>query len=143
MRAPSLLLLFLTIVGCFRSHEVGPRDAAVDAPTVRIDASPDVGAEDAAICELSTVRCAALPGCLGASPPETLHCDEVRICVESDVAVEAIRAVTSRIRCLRAESCDYLCAVAVGSFDDDVVEEICAITSVAPAVEIECSVFGP
>lgn len=131
----------MLVVGCYQSHRL---PSTVDAgPTPR----PDLGLRvDAGTCNLSGVTCSVLPGCLGARPAETIQCDEVRVCLASDpgdVMATAIAAVAHRIRCTRADSCDFLCFIADGSFDDEVRSELCAITRVAPAARIDCALSGP
>jgi hypothetical protein len=74
-----------------------------------------------------------------------LYCDDVRVCLfsaTSDAMAAAIAAVAERIQCRRADSCDYLCFVTDGSFDDEVRRELCAITRVAPDAIIDCAIFG-
>ncbi|HJK90329.1 MAG TPA: hypothetical protein RMH85_08525 [Polyangiaceae bacterium LLY-WYZ-15_(1-7)] len=147
------LIGFVAIVaaGCFEHHVVltaAPRDA--DAGVERdagVGVERDAGsAVDAGACDLSAVECTALPGCLGENPPETMYCDDVRICLASDPGGEvaaAIEAVAERVRCDRADSCDFLCGVVDGGFDDEVRAELCAIARVAPAATIECAIYGP
>ena len=97
-------------------------------------------------CDLSRVECTALPGCLGESPPETMYCDDLRICLNgatSEREAEAIAEVATRIECFRADSCDFLCMDGPGFFDDEVRAELCAVTRVAPSAEIGCAIFGP
>ncbi len=101
---------------------------------------------EAAACDLSRVVCTGLPGCLGESPPETMYCDDVRICLQgagSDRDAAAIASFARRIECRRADSCDYLCGVTDGDFDDEVRAELCAIAAAAPDAQIECAIFGP
>ena len=140
------LLSAPVLLGCFEHHEVsrpfpsdsGGRDTGVDTG---FDAGFDAGE-----CDLSGVVCTALPGCLGPSPPETMYCDDVRICLFSDPGDEmamAINAVAERIRCNRADSCDFLCGIVDGRFDDEVRAELCEITRIAPAAQIECAIYGP
>lgn len=142
--------LSLLAAGCYSHHErerAPARDAGSDAGAA--DAL-EAGAADAGVepaeCDLTDVECTALPGCHGASPPETLYCDDVRICILSDpgdTIAMAIAAVAERIRCRRADSCDFLCAVEDGGFDDEVVAELCEIARVAPDAPIECAIHGP
>lgn len=129
------------LLGCYAHHEV-PRTTEDAGPAdARTDTRPEVG-----VCDLSAVECTALPGCVGASPPETLYCDDVRICLFSDPGDEmatAIAAVADRIRCDRADSCDFLCSLEVGPFDDEVRRELCDIARVAPEASIGCAIYGP
>lgn len=101
---------------------------------------------DAGSCDLSRVSCSLLPSCLGDRPPETIYCDDVRICLTSDpggVMASAIASVADRIQCMPADSCDFLCFLTDGGFDDEVRSELCAITRVAPSANIECAIYGP
>ncbi len=134
--------------GCYQSHGLPPRDGGARDARADVALPPrDVGApRDAGACDLSRVTCSALPGCLGTRPPDTIFCDDVRICLASDpgdAMAMAIAAVADRIECRRADSCDYLCSVTDGGFDDEVRSELCAITRVAPVATIECAIFGP
>lgn len=145
------IALGLLLAGCYQSHGLPSLDAApsaVDAgpPSRRDAALPDAAPpRDAGTCDLSRFTCTGLP-CLGDRPPETIYCDDVRICLLSDpgaAMANAIASVAVRIRCMPADSCDFLCFVADGGFDDEVRSELCAITRVAPAVTIECAIWGP
>jgi hypothetical protein len=145
------LALFALVLGCYQSHGLPSTDAGSSAR----DAGPrDTGPRDTGLrdtgprdtCDLSAVTCTALPDCLGEEPAETIYCDDVRICLASDpgdAMATAIAAVADRIRCMRADSCDFLCFVTDGGFDDEVRRELCAITRVAPRASIECATFGP
>jgi hypothetical protein len=146
------LALFALVLGCYQSHGLPSTDGgplATDAGPSRRDAGRDTGPRDTGpreTCDLSAVTCTALPDCLGDDPAETIYCDDVRICLASDpgdAMATAIAAVADRIRCMRADSCDFLCFVTDGGFDDEVRSELCAITRVAPRARIECATFGP
>ena len=136
-----LVVSALACVGCYEHHSVGARlDSDVRDSRER---EPDSGVAE---CDLSGIECIALPGCLGPSPPETTYCDAVRICLFSDpgdAMAMAIDAVADRIECHRADSCDFLCNLTVGPFDDEVRSELCAVVEVAPEAQIECAIFGP
>jgi len=137
----ALFALLFSLGGCYQSHGL---PSAADAGR-----TTDAGARDttdAGACDLSRVTCSALPECVGDDPPETLYCDDVRICLRSDpgdAMARAIALVADRIVCTRADSCDFLCAIADGGFDDEVRSELCEITRVAPAAMIECAIYGP
>jgi hypothetical protein len=152
-----MALVLGTIAGCYSSHlpaDEGRSDAAVDVPIaadVPIITPFDAGSRlDTGnverMCDLSRIECDALPFCLGDDPANTLFCDDIRICLLSDPGDEmaaAIAEVSTRIVCSRADSCDFLCAVQDGGFDDEVRSELCEITRVAPAAQIQCSIYGP
>ena len=131
-----LAVTLIVVLGCYEHHEVvsfEPIDASIDR-AVPVE------------CDLSAVECTALPDCVGPSPPETTFCDDVRICLFSDpgdAMAMAIAEVAERIQCTRADSCDFLCGIVDGRFDDEVRRELCDIARVAPDARIECAIFGP
>ena len=136
-----LVVSALACIGCYEHHSVGARldSGATDSR----EREPDSGVLE---CDLSGVECTALPGCVGPNPPESTYCDDVRICLFSDpgdAMAIAIDAVADRIECHRADSCDFLCAIAEGRFDDEVRSELCAIAAVAPEAQIGCAISGP
>ena len=132
-------LVLVLLLACAEHHVVERTfDAAVVDASSRDTGSP-------AACDLSRATCTGLPGCLGESPPETMYCDDVRICLlgpSSDRDAATIASFAGRIGCDRADSCDYLCRVTDGGFDDEVRAELCMIAAASDA-QIECALFGP
>jgi len=140
IRRASLPIVLTLVAGCYSSHTVGVSDAGPTADVAVVDAG------DVPECDLRAIECTALPGCHGDRPPETLYCDDVRICLFSDPGDEmatAIAEVSDRIQCTRADSCDFLCGLVDGVFDDEVRGELCEIIRVAPSAIIECAIYGP